>query len=1104
MGYVIVPIDGGLDLITPPVAVQPGKLLDCQNYEVARQRGLRRIDGYVKYDGGVSPFYETLLYLGVCECSAPSLPRTAGTTIYIQGDPNAQLFKASLVETIPDGTNTIPVYIYINNLTSYGSTVLNDTNTQYFLTDGATFPGPLTIKLAVGRQIPVPSFSGSSTVSNDLLFRANVYNSTKPRVQNLLGQGNILGLFYLKDSLYACRDMFAFNFTNGENEPQLGDYLALGTNAFLALKDWVGTIAKVVVTSGSWTAGNAAGVIMVYNEWNGPANVGFYAGQMKIMAPVRTVFNLNCCKSTITTATSQAAALYKADGERGLDFYTDTAPYFRGHRSWKYQDLGWHVSYNKGEADFIGLNLTAKSKDLNNLIQVTEWKFPTIADQGGWTYIGPDFISAITSDDGDTSFGLSSFTVLASPDPSISNKFTVTGFGFTSFDIPDTATITGIEIEVKRGSESPDATSGVVKDYSVGLVGTKGDLGLSFADLTTEYPGTTTGGATPYATKTYGGKQTLFAFTNVTSDVIKTPEFGMYFQSQRGPHTTDNVQTRVTFLRMRVYYLPENSQIYFWNGTSAVRANVVQAYKQTGDIMTKTATGQLYFQFVQADGTIGGQPSRPIGNNEEIRTYPGGGVMPRGDDFVSPNWVLGTATDGSSLIAFTNAVVDLNVMDWSALLAAPTNADGTTAPPSKYKSITKNFYASSGFDAIYGTSGAGPAFYYDGKNFTRILTGLDTNYEKPRSIAVHQSRIFLGYYSGLIQYSLSSNVLSFDNTAGTQDSGSIGMSDRVTGIAELNGDSLCVWTQSSTLMLQNKVNLDSFVSVINPTTGGIEYTPQPMANWMYADFRGITMIGATQKYGDFEIGHISAPIAPFLIPRLQLSSAFNSGNIGVINSVLVRNKNQYRLFFADGKAVTLTFLADGEPPQFTIQYYTTDIQVGGVYETLTWDVIEAFTESKGRDHIYGATNDGTGQVYEVDIGNSFNAAPIVSYAILVPDHVNNGGQTSAWGNKYYRDMHVYGQAQNYATFTITRSKDYDLVDSTKNKIPQIFGGLTVTPTGLLKPFFSNQILQLEGRAINIRVDANSNQIISATTVSQFPHVLQAIEYDVESLQPKVT
>src|SRR5262249_12977760 len=146
--------------------------------------------------------------------------------------------------------------------------------------------------------------------------------------------------------------------------------------------------------------------------------------------------------------------------------------------------------------------------------------------------------------------------------------------------------------------------------------------------------------------------------------------------------------------------------------------------------------------------------------------------------------------------------------------------------------------------------------------------------------------------------------------------------DRVTGIASINGDSMAVWTQSTVQMIQGQVSSgNAYTLTIAPTSGGIEYSIQPMANFMYADFRGITMIGATQKYGDFEVGHISSVVAPFLIPRLQLSAFFESANIGFANSVLIRNKNMARYFFADGKAMSLTFLVDGENPQFTIQYY---------------------------------------------------------------------------------------------------------------------------------------------------------------------------------------
>lgn len=55
MPFTVIPLDGGLDLQTAPQAAVPGTLIDCQNYEVALQKGYRRIDGYEKFDGGQGP-----------------------------------------------------------------------------------------------------------------------------------------------------------------------------------------------------------------------------------------------------------------------------------------------------------------------------------------------------------------------------------------------------------------------------------------------------------------------------------------------------------------------------------------------------------------------------------------------------------------------------------------------------------------------------------------------------------------------------------------------------------------------------------------------------------------------------------------------------------------------------------------------------------------------------------------------------------------------------------------------------------------------------------------------------------------------------------------
>ena len=535
-----------------------------------------------------------------------------------------------------------------------------------------------------------------------------------------------------------------------------------------------------------------------------------------------------------------------------------------------------------------------------------------------------------------------------------------------------------------------------------------------------------------------------------------------------------------------------------------VLARVVMHYEQNGDISTSNAAGTLYFQFIQPDGTIGGLPVRPVGSDEHIRTLPTGGRAPDGG-----------ANDGSTLIADTATAAAINVMDWSALLQGQLQPDGTNAPPSKYQSVTDNFYASTGLNAIYGVSGGGPAFYYDGikrlsngnvtpGNFSRILTGLPLQFETPRSVVSHQGVIILGYYSGVIQWSNNQNVLSFDPTLNGQTAGNDGFGSRIMGMASINGDSLCVWTPSKVQMMQGNFNIPAgsqttpslYKSIISPTSGGIEYTIQPMANYMYCDFRGITAIGATQKYGDFELGHYSSDIAPFIIPRVQLSSFFEGPNTGIINSVLIRNKNMVRYFFADGTALSMTFLADNENPQFTIQNYVTGLGRMNMLpsgQPLTWDVVQAFTESLGRDRIFGATADGTGWVYELERANSFNGAAITAFATLVPDTAQ-----TPYLNKEFKGINIFGQAQDYATFTLSRSADYVTVTqaTADNVINGIFGSPTATPTGNIAAFltYATSGLMIEGTAINLRFDSSSNE--------QFPHVIQAVSYTIDQAQEK--
>lgn len=1288
--FTTVVIDGGLDLVTAPQAVQPGRLTACSNYEVARQRGIRRMDGYEKYDGGQSPSTGNgILAYATLQTDNPPFGMTIGdtmyfitmiadnqygTVVYIDSTGAYPVVYVSLIQPLPydlsaqvgrpgfafeDVTNpgtynilaagsgapgaTIypPQNLVLQAVTRSGGILENNSTYAYRVTanntNGSTTPSDeVTVttnlgtettttgsptSLSIGIRIPVFSHaaytaghwirivSGTNSVSGQiksflggaiiidsstatitgalaamplgltvnwqiaviavwdpvtvpsgipavttygfygrtspekLIANVNIgdgltipyytdlgtvtpngqqpitnttgtveswldnladnFNVISATVQQVPGQGNVNGIFWLRDQVYATRDYLSINYNGGSEQPNIGDTIFQGSDFGSAT--WTAQVAKLTINTGSFAESNdAAGVLMVYNE------NGYYAAGALVNHTQSDVTFATGGTSGASNATSSAAGLYVADGGRGVTAAT---------RSWQWCDLGWTVGYKSGEQPLVDMNF-ALAVLANNQpqYQTTEWKVPNSASVSGTSWNnGGGFVVANIQVPGDNLYDGWTFWVGTSkPQSTLVN---LSSFGFTNADIPATASVTGIEVQMRYGAigYTTHYTSSPI-EKTIQLVGvTNGptpNLASSTPYTVVGIVGSGTIPAASYAsyswlTKMWGAPTTvadtptdLLGYTGVTPADLVDAGFGMQMAwALSGAQTNQEIQIGIDYLAIRVSFLPQTNLIYFWNvgatSPSAVKAQIVMHYRQGGDITVGTETGQLYFQFVQSDGSVGGIPSRAIGADEQIRTYPANGTSPDGG-----------MADGSTLLALSATSADMNSMDWSALLTGAPQPDGSTSPPSKYQSVTKNFYASAGLEAIYGVSGGGPAFYYDGVktdasgntvagNFSRILTGLPLRFETPREIAAHQSHIILGYYSGVIQWSNAANTLSFDPTLYDETAGDDGFGDRVVGVRSINGDTLCVWTQSTIQMMQGNFNIPAgnqvtpslYTSTLSPTSGGIEYTIQPMANYMYCDFRGITAIGATQKYGDFELGHYSSIISPWIIPRVQLSSFFEGPNIGIINSVLIRNKNMARFFFADGAALSMTFLEDNEPPQFTIQNYCANDGA----TPLTWDVVQAFTETLGRDRIFGATADGTGWVYELERANSFNGADIVATATLVPDVAQ-----TPYLRKEFRGINVFGQAQDYATFHLSRSNDYNQPQqaSGSNVITATFGSLAASPTGTVAPAvsFPTANLSIEGSAINLRVDSQSDR--------QFPHLIQAISYTIKPLDER--
>lgn len=75
-----VPFGGGLDLITPPLLMQPGRCRGAQNFELDTQGGYISTSGYERFDGRAAPSSATYVYIPATVTTAiPSMATVTGS-----------------------------------------------------------------------------------------------------------------------------------------------------------------------------------------------------------------------------------------------------------------------------------------------------------------------------------------------------------------------------------------------------------------------------------------------------------------------------------------------------------------------------------------------------------------------------------------------------------------------------------------------------------------------------------------------------------------------------------------------------------------------------------------------------------------------------------------------------------------------------------------------------------------------------------------------------------------------------------------------------------------------------------------------------------------
>lgn len=914
MPETLIAIEAGIDTRSASISAPKGSCANMVNWEKDQGAGMARRLGWCRYDGRVQgPEIED----GVVVLYDPA--NLTGTFQY-----------GEQVSVSAPGFSKIRMF-FIGKAAAYGTynpALLFAYPVQTF-TDWIDIESYPTLAQYQG-EVSGALLNGSAfkpTLMNDSTITVDMYNNLKSAVQNAhaasvgavpgRNESPIDAAFGFNDQSYAVHDCVIFTFENGNSSvtPLEGNCIRETD----APNDFLGIILDIKLTSGDWIAGNAKGSIVVYDYPLGQAfplaaqHMDLYSADNTTMVATRFA---DFVSHTVVDAGNSRALLYSTyDQYVKTNSYTEYGqkiiaqpPYVavspptwtrpRLTRELPYTCVGTPTTnpgfgpigtaqYSTYEYTRLGL-----TPDLSLLDPITTPDtFPTVAlDVSGaarWT--NPN---NILLQDGAVS------TCVAINTSGFTTAF-IRGTGFDFSAIPEGSTILGVEVRMRVQSSAANA----FKDYDLNLVSASFPNGIgSLNKARHEYA--------PIALTdfVYGGSADLWDEPALTDFIVRDPSFGFQARWIRAP-TGGGAQTvSVDAFAIMVTYVPPSRLLYVRDPTATVAEDivieVVHYCVNDGSFVAQTAEGVLtvWIGDTEAEGTAAGKIRR-IGTGNEIRTAAS---------------TSGTNAPNGNLLAYVTAE------DYPVSLPPSKALD---AAGSAYEVIDANFWDTPDGRAAYFVNGAEHGCMFDGKYLVRIRTGRPTEGDNPRHVASHLGFLHLGFQSGAVVFTGNGHPLSVLGLGSAAAAGVYNFGEPITGMLTLNGSTLGVWTDRATRGLQgNSPQANAFGGsgytpiMISPAINCVEYSlVNLVGEAVWCSYRGVETVRTVNAYGDFETLPLSAPAQGWLQGRLQVDLTIGSRPSRLVYSVGVRNKRQYRAYFADGFCFTLTMFDAGDLPVCTIQ-----------------------------------------------------------------------------------------------------------------------------------------------------------------------------------------
>lgn len=320
----------------------------------------------------------------------------------------------------------------------------------------------------------------------------------------------------------------------------------------------------------------------------------------------------------------------------------------------------------------------------------------------------------------------------------------------------------------------------------------------------------------------------------------------------------------------------------------------------------------------------------------------------------SGDW--GTDAAGYLVLEVTSGTMTAEILKRGmANVVTLTDIDPVTiAPGGKYRTIGHNFYGSSDRYAIYGASGVGPAFEFDGTVYTPILTGMPV--DRPARVFEIANHLGLTFPGGSVQISSIGEPIIFDVVT---DASEMGFGTEVNDVLQATETAVVLFGQAKVSILTG-TDSDTFkLEELTEEAGAEPDTAQRIGQTVYIDRRGMRSLAATQAFGNFKTGTLSLLVEPYF------KSKRKSGAVPVL-SYVSRTKGQYRLIWSDRTGMSVYM--GGKNPEFIPFSLAMQPYCAGACEM-----------NDGTEGIFIGAEDG--YVYRIDSGTSQDGVGIKGFVM---------------------------------------------------------------------------------------------------------------------------